>query len=90
MFENKLMEKLATHTELSFRECEVVLQVSLGKTNKQAGEELFITEKTVKFHLSKVFKKLGIKSSKQLVVYAMNLILAGEIEARFLPFGKAA
>lgn len=53
---------------LSNREIEVVMHVSKGQTNKEIASQLFITEKTVKFHLTSIYKKLNLKSRAQLIV----------------------
>jgi DNA-binding NarL/FixJ family response regulator len=37
-----------------------------GRTNSEIGTELFITPRTVEWHLKKVFTKLGIRSRKGL------------------------
>jgi len=49
-----------TVTGLSSRELEVLRLVSAGRTNREIGELLFISEKTANRHLSNVFGKLGI------------------------------
>lgn len=49
-----------TVTGLSSRELEVLRLVSAGRTNREIGELLFISEKTASRHLSNVFDKLGI------------------------------
>lgn len=54
---------------LSNREVEVVEKVAQGLSNKQAAERLFVTEKTVKFHLTNIYKKLKIVSRSQLIVW---------------------
>lgn len=38
-----------------------------GKTNEEIADELFISIKTVKYHLYNVFKKLGVKNRLQLM-----------------------
>ena len=53
-------------TELSKREAEFADAVASGLSNIQVARRFFVTEKTVKFHLTKIFKKLGIKSRKEL------------------------
>lgn len=57
---------------LSNRECEVAHLVSKGLSNKETGVQLFVTEKTVKFHLSNIYKKLGITTRAQLVVFCLE------------------
>jgi DNA-binding NarL/FixJ family response regulator len=46
---------------LTERELEIMILVSNGYSNKEIGEDLNISEKTVKSDLSKIFRKLGIK-----------------------------
>lgn len=37
-----------------------------GETNKQVGAKLYLSEKTVETHLSRVYAKLGVKSRVEL------------------------
>jgi DNA-binding NarL/FixJ family response regulator len=55
--------------ELSKREVEVALKVSTGKRMKDVGAELFITEKTVKFHMTNVYRKLQLKNRLGLIKF---------------------
>jgi DNA-binding NarL/FixJ family response regulator len=41
--------------------------VAEGLTNREAAKRLFVSEKTVEFHLSRIYRKLGIRSRAQLV-----------------------
>lgn len=52
---------------LTQRERSVALAVANGRTNKEAARELDITERTVKAHLSAVFRKLEVRDRLQLV-----------------------
>lgn len=54
---------------LSNREAEVATIVAKGLSNKSIAALLYVTEKTIKFHLTNIFKKLGVKSRAQLIVY---------------------
>ncbi|MGV0978211.1 LuxR C-terminal-related transcriptional regulator [Empedobacter falsenii] len=45
---------------LTERQLEIIELVKKGKTNKEIGEELFISENTVKYHLKIIYKALGI------------------------------
>lgn len=59
-------EKLATLTR---RERDIVNLLADGATNKQMAEELDISERTVKGHLSNVFMKLGVPDRLKLVLF---------------------
>lgn len=56
---------------LSNREAEVAELVSKGLPNKEVAGKLFVTEKTVKFHLTNIYKKMNVKSRSQLIVWCM-------------------
>ena len=47
---------------LSGREREIAELVAQGRTNREIGAELFLSEKTVEGHLTRVFAKLGVSS----------------------------
>jgi len=55
---------------LSKREAEVAEKVCQGLSNNEAAAELFVTEKTIKFHLTNVYKKMKVKSRTQLIVWS--------------------
>jgi DNA-binding NarL/FixJ family response regulator len=59
-------EKIATLTR---RERDIVKLLADGATNKQVAEELAISERTVKGHLSNVFMKLGVSDRLKLVLF---------------------
>jgi len=46
--------------DLSDQELAVLNGVAHGLSNRRIGESLWITEKTVKFHLTKIYRKLGV------------------------------
>lgn len=56
---------------LSNREAEVAELVSKGLSNKEVANRLFVTEKTVKFHLTNIYKKMAVKSRAQLIVWCL-------------------
>ena len=47
---------------LSARETAVLTVAAQGCSNKEIAEKLFITERTVKAHMSSIFKKLNVKN----------------------------
>lgn len=63
-------EELAHESPLSARETEVLQLVAEGLTSKQIGKQLFLSPKTVNFHLTSVFNKLGVDSRAQAVAVA--------------------
>ena len=52
---------------LSPREQDVLIELSLGQSNKQIARSLDMTENTVKFHLKNIFAKMGVESRGQLI-----------------------
>lgn len=56
---------------LSNREAEVAELVTKGLSNKEVANQLFVTEKTVKFHLTNIYKKMSVKSRAQLIVWCL-------------------
>ncbi|RIL47376.1 response regulator [Staphylococcus equorum] len=62
--------------KLSKRESEVLAEMTKGKTNKEIAESLFVSEKTIKTHVSHIFNKLQVTDRTQAAIYAMqnNLI----------------
>ena len=58
---------------LSPREHEVLSLAATGLTNKQIGKRLEISERTVRFHVTSVFNKLGVNSRLQAVTEAGRL-----------------
>ncbi|MGE5830411.1 MAG: helix-turn-helix domain-containing protein, partial [Micromonosporaceae bacterium] len=51
---------------LTAQELRIALAVSEGITNREVAERLYISVKTVEYHLSAVFRKLGVTSRAQL------------------------
>ncbi|MEE1786661.1 response regulator transcription factor [Streptomyces sp. SP17BM10] len=77
----KLMESLRHHEEnetdavlagLTQREREILALVGEGKTNRQIGQELYLAEKTVKNHVSRLLAKLGVERRLQAAVLAAH------------------
>lgn len=62
---------------LTKREKEVFELLVQDKTTKEIAQELFISEKTVRNHISNAMQKLGVKSSSQAVV---ELLRMGELK----------
>jgi pimeloyl-ACP methyl ester carboxylesterase/DNA-binding CsgD family transcriptional regulator len=57
---------------LSPRESEILVRIAAGLTNIDIGRELFISEKTVRNHVTRIFEKLGVQSRAQAIVLAKD------------------
>jgi len=57
---------------LSYRELEVLEMVCKGMSNQEVAKTLFLSEKTVKNHLTNIFRKIGVTDRTQAVLYAIR------------------
>ena len=57
---------------LSARERDILESMAKGFTNIAIGRQLFISEKTVRNHVTRIFEKLGVHSRAQAIVLALN------------------
>jgi DNA-binding CsgD family transcriptional regulator len=53
--------------QLTPQELQVALEVARGSTNREAAVALFLSPKTIEFHLRNIYRKLGIRSRTELV-----------------------
>lgn len=65
----KLAERVSGEA-LSTRELEVLQRIAAGRSNKEIGAELFISEGTVKSHVKSIFSKLDVISRTEAVATA--------------------
>jgi DNA-binding NarL/FixJ family response regulator len=66
-------KELKDGTELSERELALLRRVVNGEPNKQIARALDIQEVTVKFYLTRIFKKLGVKNRSHAAVTAIRM-----------------
>ncbi len=73
----KLLQHVSGQHELpetlTDRETDVLKLLAQGKTNKEIAGQLFITERTVKFHVSSILGKLGAGNRTEAVTMAAQL-----------------
>ena len=58
---------------LTQREKDVLLLVKKGYTNREIAQELYVTEFTVKSHVSSIFKKLKVTNRTRAILTAMEM-----------------
>lgn len=64
--EAKLLDKL------SKREVEVLIQISKGLSNKEIGEQLYLSEKTVKNYATNMFRKINVEDRVKATILAID------------------
>ena len=75
---DKMLERFAKrnirplHEELTAREREVLLLIAQGYSNQDIADQLFITLKTVKTHVSNILTKLEVDDRTQATIYAFK------------------
>ena len=63
---------MATLSDLTTRELEIIQLILAGYTNKAIAAEIFISEKTVEFHLDNLYRKIGVRTRLMAGVWAMR------------------
>jgi DNA-binding NarL/FixJ family response regulator len=71
-----LDESSAQSLGLTPREAEVLALVAAGRTNRQIGDELFVSDKTASVHVSNILRKLGVNSRVDAAAVAQRLGIA--------------
>ncbi|MBX4379008.1 LuxR C-terminal-related transcriptional regulator, partial [Mycobacterium tuberculosis] len=57
------------NSTLTPQESAVATLVAAGRTNAQAAEELFLSVKTVQYHLTRIYSKLGVSGRTELAAH---------------------
>jgi DNA-binding NarL/FixJ family response regulator len=74
-------ENMADLSDLTARELEILQLVIAGLTNKAIANQIYISEKTVEFHLDNIYSKIGARSRLMASVWALH----HGIETREIP-----
>lgn len=67
---SRMLSRFDSSYDLSIREKEILRTMVLGIRNRDIAERLYISEKTVKTHVNRIFKKLGVDSRVQAILKA--------------------
>jgi DNA-binding NarL/FixJ family response regulator len=59
-------------SDLTPRELEILQLVIAGKTNKAIAKEIYISAKTVEFHLENIYRKLGARTRLMAGMWALQ------------------
>jgi DNA-binding NarL/FixJ family response regulator len=71
----RLSESAPPEGRVTGRELDIISLVARGLENKEIAAELDIAEQTVKNHLSRVMKKLGLRNRQEVAVFAVRVHL---------------
>lgn len=73
---------------LTAREQEILQLITTGLSNQEVADTLVLSDKTVKFHVSNLLRKLGVRNRAQAIVYAHGHLLPGIVPGQPPP-GRA-
>lgn len=59
-------------SQLTARELDVLLHMTLGKTNREIGQTLYLAEKTIKNHTTVIYRKLQVKDRVNAILCAVE------------------
>ena len=82
-FKNKEKKEQCILDSLSKREIEVLLYISKGLSNKDIGERLFLSEKTVKNYATNLFRKKKPHDRVQATIFALDEHIQQYYESKF-------
>jgi DNA-binding NarL/FixJ family response regulator len=63
---------MASLSDLTSRELEILQLVLAGYTNKAIAAEIYISEKTVEFHLDHIYNKIGVRTRLMAGIWALQ------------------
>jgi DNA-binding NarL/FixJ family response regulator len=72
---------MPARTRLTRREIEILRLVAEGRSNREVGQLLWVTDQTVKFHLANAYRKLGVRNRFEASQWAVTrgLVKAGHV-----------
>jgi DNA-binding NarL/FixJ family response regulator len=69
---------MTTLSDLTSRELEILQLMLEGYTNKAIAAAIFISEKTVEFHLDNIYTKIGVRTRLMAGIWALQQGIAAE------------
>jgi DNA-binding NarL/FixJ family response regulator len=63
---------MANLSDLTPRELEILQLILTGKTNKQIAREIYVSERTVEFHLDHIYTKIGVRTRMMAGLWAIR------------------
>ena len=67
-----ILKHVKAQYSLTEREIEIIINVSFGLSNKEIGEKLYLTEGTVKNHITEILSKLSLRDRTQIAIFAFK------------------
>jgi DNA-binding NarL/FixJ family response regulator len=77
---NSIYQPKRETTGLTCREVEILKTMASGLKNREIADRLFISEKTVKTHINRIFKKLGVNTRTKAILAALEQKIFSAIE----------
>ena len=74
---------MTTLSDLTSRELEILQLVLAGYTNKAIASAIYISEKTVEFHLDHIYRKIGVRTRMLAGIWALQQGIV--LETREIP-----
>jgi DNA-binding NarL/FixJ family response regulator len=74
----KGVETMASLSDLTPRELEILRLLVAGQTNKAIAGEIYISERTVQFHLDHIYNKVGARTRLMVGIWAIQQGLCGK------------
>lgn len=68
------LQEMYSNAKLTLKESSITNAVARGMSNREIASALAVTEKTVKFHLTNIYKKMNVASRAQLIVKTLPLM----------------